>query len=53
MLVWGSVGFSVIQTLKVPLEMAFGELAMKEGKRNGNYCNGIYRDYFKDTFPRS
>ena len=25
----------------------------RKGKEHGNYCNGLYRDYFKDPFLHS
>ena len=25
----------------------------RNGKENGNYYNGLYRDYYKDPFPHS
>ena len=28
--------------------LTFGKLGMKEWKRNGNYYNGLYRDFYKD-----
>ena len=33
--------------------LTFGYLGMKEWKRNGNYYNGLYRDYYKDPFLHS